>query len=47
MVNDFLFGQSTPDKQKKLQKVEGTLGMPLVSKLLQIVFEVFNDKDQA
>ena len=37
--------QSTPDEEKKLQKVEGALGMPL-SQLLQIVFKVFNGKDQ-
>ena len=39
------FGEVNPDTQKKLQKVEGALGMP-VSHLVEIAFKVFHGKNQ-
>ena len=45
MIHNDLIHQSAPDIQKKLQKVEGALGMS-VSHLVEIAFKVFKGGDQ-
>ena len=43
MINMIFIGQSAPDIQKKLQKVEGALGMS-VSHLVEIALKVFKGR---